>query len=168
MAEGKAPLAVNASAGKATNLDADKLDGKDSAQILPLVRAQKDATPFSAETVSGSHAQTNSVSINAPTDGVLMIFSSMWLYNPGEQEDQYFTARIRLDSEEEAHVDVSGVGPHKGASLTPNVTLPVSAGQHTVGLDASRVGGSGDWAYTSNNLSVMFVPAGRAVVTDKN
>lgn len=94
-----------------------------------------------------------------------MVFGSMWLYNLGEQ-DQYFTSRIRLDGEEEAHVDVSGVGPQKGASLTPNVT--VSAGQHTVGLDAGRPGGSGDWAYTSNNLSVMFVPAGQAVVTDRN
>ena len=62
-------------------------------------------------------------------------------------------------------MDVSGVGPSKSANLTPNVTLPVSAGQHTVGLDAGRAGGSGDWSYTSNNLTVMFVPAGRAAMT---
>lgn len=31
---GQAPLAVNAEAGNATNLDADKLDGKDSAEFL--------------------------------------------------------------------------------------------------------------------------------------
>ena len=31
---GKAPLSVNASAGKATNLDADKLDGKDSTSFF--------------------------------------------------------------------------------------------------------------------------------------
>lgn len=164
VSEGRAPLMVNAAAGTATNLSADELDGEDSEQILPLVRAQKDPTPFLSDTVTGSNAQTNSVSINAPTDGVLMIFGSMWLYNPGT-EDQYFTSRIRVDGEEETHVDVSGVGPSKGANLTPNVTLPVSAGQHTVGLDAGRAGGSGDWSYTSNNLTVMFVPAGRAAMT---
>ena len=164
VSEGKAPLMVNAAAGTATHLSADELDGEDSEQILPLVRAQKDPTPFLSDTVTGSNAQTNSVSINAPTDGVLMIFGSMWLYNPGT-EDQYFTSRIRVDGEEETHVDVSGVGPNKGANLTPNVTLPVSAGQHTVGLDAGRSGGSGNWSYTSNNLTVMFVPAGRAAMT---
>jgi hypothetical protein len=63
-------------------------------------------------------------------------------------------------------VDVSDVGPSRSASLAPNVTLPVSAGQHTVTLDASRPGGSGDWSYTSNNLSVMFVPAERGSVSD--
>jgi hypothetical protein len=34
VAEGKAPLAVNATAGTATNLSADELDGKDSSQFL--------------------------------------------------------------------------------------------------------------------------------------
>jgi hypothetical protein len=34
VAKGKAPLTVNATAGKATNLDADKLDGKDSAAFV--------------------------------------------------------------------------------------------------------------------------------------
>ena len=77
VAQGKAPLAVNVGAGTATNLSADELDGKDSEQILPLVRAQKDPTPFLADTVTGPNAQTNSVSINVPTDGVLMIFGSM-------------------------------------------------------------------------------------------
>ena len=95
VSEGKAPLMVNA-VWTATNLSADELDGEDSEQILPLVRAQKDPTPFLSDTVTGSTAQTNSVSINAPTDGVLMIFGSMWLYNPGT-EDQYFTSRIRVD-----------------------------------------------------------------------
>ncbi len=33
VAEGKAPLVVNANAGKATNLNADKLDGKDSGEL---------------------------------------------------------------------------------------------------------------------------------------
>jgi hypothetical protein len=35
-----------------------------------------------------------------------------------------------------------------------------------VGLEAGRSGGSGNWSYTSNNLSVMFVPAGHAAMTD--
>src|SRR3712207_1113316 len=32
---GKAPLKVSANAGKATNLDADKVDGKDSSDFVP-------------------------------------------------------------------------------------------------------------------------------------
>ncbi len=42
----------------------------------------------------------------------------------------------------------------------------VRAGQHTVSLDAVRSGGSGVWSYTSNNLSVLFVPGDRGAVTE--
>jgi hypothetical protein len=164
--DGKAPLKVaNPRAGTATNLSADRLDGKDSSQILPLVRAQKDPTPFLADTVSGMSEQTNSVSINAPKEGVLMIFGSIWLYNPSSTTDQSFSSRIRLDGDEIAHVDESNVDPNTSAGLSPSVTVPVSAGQHKVTLDAVRSGGSENWAYSSNNLSVMFVPGERAVVT---
>ena len=163
--QNRPPLKVNAAAGTATNLSADELDGNDSNQILPLVRSQKDPTPFLSDTVTGMSAQTNSVSITAPTDGVLMVFGNVWLYNPSTAE-QSFSARIRLDGEEETHTDASNVDPSRSAGLAPNVTLPVSAGQHTVSLDAVRSGGSGNWSYTSNNLSVMFVPAERGVVTD--
>jgi hypothetical protein len=38
--------------------------------------------------------------------------------------------------------------------------------QHTVSLDAVRSGGSGVWSYTSNNLSVLFVPGDRGAVTE--
>ena len=110
-------------------------------------------------------AQTNTVSITAPTGGVLMVSGNVWLYNPST-EAQSFSARIRLDGEEEAHIDTSNVDPSSSAGLTPNVTLPAGAGQHTVSLDAVRSGGSGDWSYTSNNLSVMFIPAERGAVTD--
>lgn len=34
MASGKPPLTVNAAAGKATNLNSDKLDGKDSGDFV--------------------------------------------------------------------------------------------------------------------------------------
>ena len=40
---GKAPLTVNAAAGKATNLDADRLDGKDSAEFLATGGKARDA-----------------------------------------------------------------------------------------------------------------------------
>jgi hypothetical protein len=46
------------------------------------------------------------------------------------------------------------------------VTVPVSAGQHTVTLDAVKSGSTENWSYTSNNLSVMFVPQGQGEVTN--
>jgi hypothetical protein len=159
------PLKVNAASGTATNLSADELDGKDSNQILPLARSQKDPTPLLSDTVTGMSAQTNSVSISAPTDGVLIVFGNVWLYNPSTAE-QSFSAHIRLDGEEETHTDASNVDPSRSAGLAPNVTLTVSAGQHTVSLEAVRSGGSGNWSYTSNNLSVVFVPGERGVVTN--
>lgn len=80
------PISVNPEAGTATNLSADELDGEDSEEILPLVRAQKDPTLFNSDTVAGMSAQTNSVSIDVPTDGVLMIFGNLWLYNPSNAD----------------------------------------------------------------------------------
>ncbi len=44
VASGKAPLKVNAAAGTATNLSADELDGKDSAQFLGKTEKAADAT----------------------------------------------------------------------------------------------------------------------------
>jgi hypothetical protein len=161
----QAPLTVNPEAGTATNLSADELDGKDSDQILPIVRAEKDPSPFNADTVTGMSAETNSVSIDAPVDGILVISGNVWLYNPSN-EVQSFSTRIRLDGSEEAHLDASNVPANRSSGLSPNVTLPVDAGQHTVTLDAVRAGGSSNWSYTSNNLTVTFYPAGRGQVTD--
>lgn len=162
---GQPPLVVDGQAGTAKGLSADKLDGRDSNQILPLVRAQKDPTPFLSDTATGMTAQTNSVSITAPKAGILVISSNVWLYNLSTA-DQTFSARIRLDGQEQAHLDASNVAPDRSAGLTPNVTLPVNAGQHTVTLEAVRAGGTGDWSYTSNNLGVMFIPSERGKVTD--
>jgi hypothetical protein len=55
VASGNAPMTVNADAGKATNLDADKLDGKDSTDFA------------AASTVTAFTARTNQTSVTADT-----------------------------------------------------------------------------------------------------
>ena len=47
-----------------------------------------------------------------------------------------------------------------------NVTVPVSAGQHTVTSEVRRSIGDGKWLFNNNNLNVIFVPAGQGAVTD--
>ncbi len=52
------------------------------------------------------------------------------------------------------------------AHKATNTALPVSAGEHTVTLNVEMTVGDAGWQYNRNNLAVMFVPAGRGVVTD--
>jgi hypothetical protein len=60
VAQGNPPLTVNANAGKATNLDADKLDGLDSSDLKPLTAniLPGGSDYFSADVVSSSKLRT--------------------------------------------------------------------------------------------------------------
>jgi len=185
---GKAPMKVN-SEGKVANLnadkidnldssaflpaagkasDADKLDGMDSTQILPLVRSQKDGFPAGASPTSANSATLNTVSINAPTDGFLVIWGSTYLVNQSSN-DMGFITEARLDGNSTAARGDSFINgetnQHSSQTSAVNTTQPVSAGAHTVTLEANRYQGSGPWFHDGNNLSVMFVPAERGAVS---
>ena len=163
---GKAPMVVNPTAGKATNLNADKIDGKDSAEVLPLVRAQKDGSPAPSPTQTGSEATANTVSITAPTDGFLVIWSSIHLATLTSSTDQYLISRALLDGTYTTGIAGAKLRPGENDTQNFNVTLPVSAGEHTVTTVVTRTIGSGSWLFNYQNLSVMFVPKDRGAVTD--
>ena len=168
---GQPPLAVNSSATVA-DLSADRLDGEDSDQILPLVRAQRDSQPLRTYTQSGDAPTENvgrpAVEITAPTDGVLVISGSMTLRNLSSVQ-QNFVIQGHLDGNITAARTTESLGPSSGDpvdNIAVNATEWASAGQHTVTLDINRTGGSGDWQFADQNLTVMFVPAGRSHVYD--
>jgi hypothetical protein len=66
---GQAPLTVNSDAGTATNLSADKIDGKDSTEFLP------------SDTYSSQSPETSGVDIGNGTG----IHHAEWSCDPGDQ-----------------------------------------------------------------------------------
>ena len=90
------PLTANAEAGTATNLSADELDGKDSAEILPFARAQKDKEPTSSTEPASCCPTVNTVSIAAPTDGFFVISGSTEFSNHS-LSDQGFALWAAID-----------------------------------------------------------------------
>lgn len=172
VSSGKAPIQVNAAAGTAKNLSADELDGKDSDQILPFVRAQRDPTPTAtAETISGNMVAANTVEIAAPTEGFLVISGTVQVGLGGGDDIQGFYARARVDDQNTP--GVAYVRLNRNASVDQlaemasiDVTVPVQAGPHAVDFDVERVLGTGNWTLNKNNLNVMFFPQGRGAVTD--
>jgi hypothetical protein len=184
---GKAPMTVNSTAGKATNLNADKLDGQDSTgflaangkaadsqlldgkesdEILPFLRAQKDVRPDNTQAQTGSSATANTVPIMAPTDGYFVISGSVELFNYDTSTDQIFVLRATIDGAQTAGEAAVRLRPGDTVTQAFNVTVPVSAGQHSVTTEVLRATGSGSWYFNRNYLNVMFVPQGRGAVTD--
>ena len=78
MASGKPPLKVN-STTKVANLNADRLDDKDSTELAPILRAQQDGS-VDGQQVTGT-TEVNSVAVQAPVDGVLMISGTAYVNN---------------------------------------------------------------------------------------
>jgi len=76
VASGKPPLKVN-STTKVANLNADRLDDKDSTELAPILRAQQDGTA-SGQSVTGT-TEVNSVAIQAPVDGILLISGTAYV-----------------------------------------------------------------------------------------
>ncbi len=149
VASGKAPMKVNVAAGTATNLSADELDGKDSDEILPFVRAQKDVAPDSTQPQTEDSATANTVSITAPTDGFFVISGSMEFAN-FSSADQVFILRAKIDGAQTAGEAAVKLRPNDIVTQAFNVTVPVSAGQHTVTSEVQRnTIGSGSWFLTA-------------------
>ena len=150
--------------GKAT--DSDKLDGKNSDEILPLVRAQRDNNPsFTSFIQNGSSAQTNTVSITAPTDGFFVISSSVDITHYSGTDTQKFTVSTKLDGTNVSAARLE-ISPNTAENVSPHTTVPVSSGEHTITLEANRFVGTGSWIFNRNNLSVMFIPASRGGMTE--
>ena len=85
---GKAPIKVNSAAGKATNLNADKLDGKDSTQFTPTTTYIKSATnPNPAG--NGSIQGTGAACDQEPSSGTIvdvLLSGGVKLHDPTKQE----------------------------------------------------------------------------------
>jgi hypothetical protein len=172
---GKAPMRVNSST-KVTSLNADLLDGQDSSAFLPSngVRADGEVTDgFIDDFTSGAYTPVLSKTFVAPSSGFLHITGSI------SAEDDCSLAgsgrlayRLRLDATpvtdsffgfELDYEDCANIATEVFAdSGATSAVVPVSAGVHTVHLDA-REQASGSFIQ-GRSITAMFVPNGSGTV----
>jgi len=154
VATGKAPLTVNSTAGKATNLSADKVDGKHATQLL-RVAYFSGVSPLA----TGSSGTVATTTINAPAPGFLVIDAGVdnWNFSATATVNCYIT----LDT---APVNGSGrvaefngsAGVNKEEDCSTNTVVPVAAGTHTVDFKGNTNSSATNWGATA--LSAIYVP----------
>jgi hypothetical protein len=173
---GKTPMKVN-SQTKVTNLNADRLDAKDSTELAPILRSQQDGSN-GGQVVTGT-TEVNSVAIQAPVDGVLMISGTAYV-NSFEPVAIDYTLNPKVDGSNATpagwgayySADVGDPSDGSGApgsrfTLTYTVSQPVNAGSHTVTQELGQFGGNPvNFFYNNNELNVEFVPGTQASVSD--
>jgi hypothetical protein len=129
---GKAPLTVNAGAGKATNLDADKLDGQDASAFAPV-------SGFNAAKVidtSGPLPRQGTYTSNGGTL-IISVAGSGFRASGNAQRNGQIGMRVTLDGNLAgvATVYANELDSHKAFVNDFIVLKGVPAGTHTIGLE---------------------------------
>jgi hypothetical protein len=130
---GKAPLTVSAGAGKATNLDADKLDGQDASAFAPV----SGFNAAKAIDTSGPLPRQGTYTSNGGTL-IISVAGSGYRGSGGAQRNGQIGMRVTLDG------NLAGVATaytneqnsHKAFVNDFIVLKGVPAGAHTIGLEA--------------------------------
>src|SRR5215207_5264765 len=148
--------------------------GGGSTQTAPILRAQEDATD--AGTKVSATTEVNSVPIEVPVDGVLMISGTAYVNNYEESAIDYIL-NPKVDGSNATPsgwgaFHYAGVGnpmgnadPGSRFTLSYTLSQPVGAGSHTVSQELGQYSGEpAEFFYNQNELSVMFVPGSRASV----
>ncbi len=156
---GKQPLNVNAEAGKAGNLNADKLDGKGADGLVRVAFFDGIGSPLP----KGENGTVASTQITAPAPGFLVIDAGADVRNL-ESQSEVFSCLIEVDSgpffESARNLELNGAeGVNSDEDCSTNAVVPVSAGQHTVELAATGVT-EPDTLFQFTTLSAIYVPFG--------
>jgi len=170
---GRPPMKVDSDT-KVTNLNADKLDGVDSTDLLPSDQVRADGSASSSPIDNFTQSSFTSIiskTFDAPSDGFVMISGSI-----GAQEDCSLagmgdlTYRLKVDAtpvtldvfsyELSYPTECTDEELNIGDSGAATAVVPVSEGTHTISLEA-REWGAGSYIY-GRSVTSVFVPNGSA------
>ncbi len=143
-------------------VDAATLDGLDSTEISSLVSASTDAGTDGTTVNAGPAAEINSVDINVPVDGVLVISGTTFLNNLGPAAIyrlRPFVDGSTVESHQAATEVQATTTPGDQVSLSYTVTVPITAGEHTVSQTVGQ-DGNATFFFNRNHLTVTFVAGG--------
>jgi len=147
----------------ATADDADTLDGLNSTDVQTLVWSQtldNDSNKFPG---TSANVEVNSVDINAPVSGFIVISGTVYFNNNSagttetDLEAKLDGSAIPAGTDQATTRLEADVAGHDDANLSYTVTIPVSAGAHTVSQEVDP--GTDNWFYNGAYLTVVFHPA---------
>lgn len=154
--------------GQADN--ADMLDGKDSDEVMSRVWGSNDSNG-AGSSVSGVTAsnleEINSVSIDAPANGFLVISGNVFV-NPTTATNYVIqplldgnTIAPGPDIGESGWIALFNPSPDDhNFSMAYTVVTAVTAGSHTVSQEIGPFSGSADFFFNKQTLTVQFIPSG--------
>jgi hypothetical protein len=157
-----APLRVNSTA-KVMNLNADKLDGIDSSE---LVRAGLGSG--GSLTTGFAFVEQTSVTLTAPAAGFVLLVGTISVNSllGGDTSCNPCRARIQLRNKSTADtskLEIATFGngaSEQGTELTQTWVFPVQAGSVSFALDANVTGNTGTIFFDNPTLTALYVPFG--------
>ncbi len=153
---GRAPMTVNAEAGKATNLDADKVDGYGANELVRVARANASGT-----TLTGTEQNQVTVSLTAPTAGFVLVQSDYNVSGTGCPCEAWMLLRDEGSQTAPSYKIVKKAVDHGFDSGSMGWVFPVTAGSHTFRLTAFKGGGT-TVGVNGPTIQALFVPFGSA------
>lgn len=154
------------------NFTAVKTAVDDNFSRLPRVWADTDNAAGGTFLTPGGLTEVNSVSINVPASGFITISGMAFINNNGAATD--FILLPRVDGTAllghaflgffAAGADAAPDGQDLG-SLSYTITVPISAGAHTISHVVGPSSGTANFFYNKNSLTVVYYPASQGSVT---
>jgi hypothetical protein len=140
------------------------------AAALPMVWASTDETLGGQAVSASGRVVTNSLSINVPSDGFLVISGSAFVNNY-EPATVTYTVNPLLDGSDvtaSAYVMATFTlltSPPNMGGNSYTITVPVTAGAHTVEQEVGPFSGTADFFYNGYSLTVVFFPGSQGTYT---
>lgn len=152
--------------------DSDLLDGKDSAEILPIMFGQRDSTSTATTVINGGLVEISNRLFAVPADGYLVISGTVQVDNNGPENafwlspivDNAPTLFPSWAARQIAAADGTGVGEMFTMSYT--VVVPITQGIHTVTQTVGPASTTDDFAYNQQNLVVVFYPEDQGFINN--
>lgn len=137
---------------------------------LPLIWADTDNTFGGTILTATALFTANSVSITVPAGGGFIVISGSAFVNNNTAAVIDYVLNPRIDgvnviSDFAAYRALPADGTGDVGSLSYTLTVPITAGAHTVSQVLGPHTGTADFFYNRQNLTVLFIPASQGSVT---
>ena len=140
----------------------------------PLMWASVDTTTTGGHVFSLSSGEINTVTINVPANGFLVIAGMSYVNNGSTTatEDLYLVPYIdgvdALPSDTfPGWATYFNAPPLATQSMAYTIAVPITSGQHVVSQDIFVQDGDGDTSWNKNNLTVTFFPQQQGTIVDQ-
>ncbi len=146
--------------------------GNSAAHHQPvLMWADTDTTLGGTSKTNSAPVEINTVSINLPVAGYIII-SGMTFVNNQDASAVSYTLNPLVDGAPYS-VDfvayfasaANNAGVAENFTLSYTITVPITAGSHTVSQKLGTSGGTCSFFYNRNNLTVLFIPGSQGSFT---